>query len=196
MKTISDILFVISNGLILPVLLLLLYMLYRAIYIAITFYSTYQKQKHIAKALKNLIRTYSKASLDSTAKQLAGLESSPVVATYLDMVNNNDDRAYCEHALAEFQVDAEKELAKYRLLVKYGPMLGLMGTLIPMGPALVGLAAGDLTSMAYNMEVAFATTVVGMLIAGLGLAFLNINKQFYARSYNDLEFLHNKFCEK
>ena len=30
-----------------------------------------------------------------------------------------------------------------------------------MGPALVGLSTGDIASMAYNMQVAFATTVVG-----------------------------------
>ena len=57
-------------------------------------------------------------------------------------------------------------------------MLGLMGTLIPMGPALVGLASGDIVSMAYNMQVAFATTVVGMAVAAVGLAILQVNKRF------------------
>lgn len=68
-------------------------------------------------------------------------------------------------------------------------MLGLMGTLIPMGPALVGLASGDIVSMAYNMQVAFATTVVGMAVAAIGLATLQMNKRFYARSFNDLDFV-------
>ena len=36
-----------------------------------------------------------------------------------------------------------------------------MGTLIPMGPALVELSTGDIGSMAYNMQVAFSATVVG-----------------------------------
>ena len=49
-----------------------------------------------------------------------------------------------------------------------GPVLGLMGTLIPMGPALVGLSSGDIASMAYNMQVAFATTVVGLVIGAIG----------------------------
>lgn len=40
------------------------------------------------------------------------------------------------------------------------PHKWLMGTLIPMGPALVGLANGDISTMAYNMQVAFSTTVV------------------------------------
>lgn len=71
-------------------------------------------------------------------------------------------------------------------------MLGLMGTLIPMGPALIGLASGDIVSMAYNMQVAFATTVVGMAVAAIGLAALQMNKRFYARSFNDLDFVFQK----
>ena len=52
-------------------------------------------------------------------------------------------------------------------LTKTAPMLGLMGTLIPMGPALAGLASGDIGNMAYNMQIAFATTVVGCTVAGI-----------------------------
>ena len=70
-------------------------------------------------------------------------------------------------------------------------MLGLMGTLIPMGPALVGLATGDIASMAYNMQVAFATTVVGMVIAAIGVVTLQIRQRWYAREINDLEFISN-----
>ena len=42
-------------------------------------------------------------------------------------------------------------------MARLGPMLGLMGTLIPMGPALVGLAAGDIAAMAENLQVAAQT---------------------------------------
>ena len=78
------------------------------------------------------------------------------------------------------------------MLVKFGPMLGLMGTLIPMGPALVGLGLGDISSMAYNMQVAFATTVIGMLVSGIGLCTLQLNQRYYAGYLNDLEFLTSK----
>ena len=71
-------------------------------------------------------------------------------------------------------------------------MLGLMGTLIPMGPALVGLAVGEIQSMAYNMQVAFATTVIGMLVAGIGLCALHLNQRYYAGYLNDLEFIVTK----
>ena len=58
-----------------------------------------------------------------------------------------------------------------------------------MGPALVGLATGDIASMAYNMQVAFATTVVGMVIAAIGVITLQIRQRWYAREMNDLEFI-------
>ena len=57
-----------------------------------------------------------------------------------------------------FEIAADKELAISNTRTTLGPILGLMGTLIPMGPALAGLASGDIASMAYNMQIAFATT--------------------------------------
>ena len=75
-------------------------------------------------------------------------------------------------------------------------MLGLMGTLIPMGPALVGLAVGDISSMSYNMQVAFATTVIGMLVAGVGLISLQLNQRYYAACFNDLEFIIAKITSE
>ena len=101
-----------------------------------------------------------------------------------------DDAAYCEHLLANYEMEAEKELGRSRTFIKLGPMLGLMGTLIPMGPALVGLAQGDISSMAYNMQVAFATTVVGLVIAAVGVITLQVKQRWYAREMNDLEYLY------
>ena len=101
-----------------------------------------------------------------------------------------------ERLLANFEVDAEKELGRSRTFIKLGPMLGLMGTLIPMGPALVGLATGDISSMAYNMQVAFATTVVGMVIAAVGVITLQVKQRWYAREINDLEYLDKTLRNK
>lgn len=66
------------------------------------------------------------------------------------------------------QIAAGKDIATSKILAKVGPVLGLMGTLIPMGPALVGLSTGDIASMAHNMQVAFVTTVVGLVVSTIG----------------------------
>ena len=68
-------------------------------------------------------------------------------------------------------------------------MLGLMGTLIPMGPALAGLASGDIHSMAYNMQIAFATTVVGCLVAGIGLLVYSVKRHWFMEEISNLQYV-------
>jgi len=165
METISNVLFWISNGLLVPVVVLLLLFLLRALVLAGGFFGEYLRQRKESKRF------------EAAAQELRA---------------HAGDKAWCEHLLANYEVDAEKELGHSRTLAKVGPMLGLMGTLIPMGPALVGLAAGDLASMAYNMQVAFATTVVGMLVATIGVVTLQVRQRWYARELNDLEFIAAK----
>lgn len=67
-----------------------------------------------------------------------------------------------EHIVLEREERVRRSLSGSRLLVKVGPSLGLLGTLIPMGTALASLTAGDLESMAGQMVVAFTTTIVGL----------------------------------
>jgi biopolymer transport protein ExbB/TolQ len=192
MKIVSEILFIVSNGLMIPVILLLLYFLVKAIWILLGLYGQIKVQREISSTLKALVRDYSDEYIKDTQIKLQATGES-IVSEYLKrIIEHKHDSRYCEHELADFQVEAQKILAKYRMLVKFGPMLGLMGTLIPMGPALVGLGLGDISSMAYNMQVAFATTVIGMLVSGIGLCALQLNQRYYAGYLNDLEFLTSK----
>ena len=62
-------------------------------------------------------------------------------------------------------------------------------TLIPMGPALVGLSTGDIASMAYNMQVAFATTVVGLFSSAIGFITQQVKQRWYLQDMTNLEFL-------
>ena len=192
MKIVSEILFIVSNGLMIPVILLLLYFLVKAIWILLGLYGQIKVQREISSTLKALVRDYSDECIKDTQIKLQATGES-IVSEYLKrIIEHKHDSRYCEHELTDFQVETQKVLAKYRMLVKFGPMLGLMGTLIPMGPALVGLGLGDISSMAYNMQVAFATTVIGMLVSGIGLCALQLNQRYYAGYLNDLEFLTSK----
>ena len=192
MKIVSEILFIVSNGLMIPVILLLLYFLVKAIWILLGLYGQIKVQREISSTLKALVRDYSDECIKDTQIKLQATGES-IVSEYLKrIIEHKHDSRYCEHELADFQVETQKILAKYRMLVKFGPMLGLMGTLIPMGPALVGLGLGDISSMAYNMQVAFATTVIGMLVSGIGLCALQLNQRYYAGYLNDLAFLTSK----
>ena len=99
------------------------------------------------------------------------------------------DELECEKIIAEWEGLYERRLERSRFLAKVGPMLGLMGTLIPMGPALAGLASGDIASMAYNMQIAFATTVLGCCIAGISILVLSVRKHDYAEEIACLQYV-------
>jgi len=94
--------------------------------------------------------------------------------------------------LRKWQETYSKSLSANRLVVKAGPSLGLMGTLIPMGTALSSLSQGDLMIMSANMVTAFTTTIVGMA-AGL-IAFLLNYKQTEWMRHDRLEC--EILCEK
>lgn len=89
--------------------------------------------------------------------------------------------------LAEFEIACAKESELARMLVRLGPMLGLMGTLIPMGPALTALGSGDMQVMAQNLQIAFATTVIGIVVGGGGFIVVAIMQRWQAEEMVVLE---------
>lgn len=70
--------------------------------------------------------------------------------------------AHLERIVQSAEGAGLRRLDAVRFAVRVGPALGLMGTLIPMGIALAGLAHGDLPHMAQDMTTAFTATVVGL----------------------------------
>lgn len=69
-----------------------------------------------------------------------------------------------ERALVEYELAVQRRLDRTRLLVRAGPALGLMGTLIPLAPGLAALGRGDIAALAADLQTAFAATVVGLLV--------------------------------
>jgi len=70
--------------------------------------------------------------------------------------------ARLERLLQEQELALASALDEVRFVIKVGPSLGLMATLIPMGIALAALAEGDIPKMAGSMVTAFTATVVGL----------------------------------
>lgn len=104
--------------------------------------------------------------------------------------------AAVERLLGDCEVRAAKWLEGTQIGVRVGPMLGLMGTLIPMGPALQGLASGDVAQIAANIRIAFATTVAGLVIGGLCYTITTVRRRWYAQDLNEIEFLIRKLTEE
>ncbi len=92
-------------------------------------------------------------------------------------------------ALADYDLESLRRLERTRLLVRAGPALGLMGTLIPLSPALAGLASGNVTQLTDNLRVAFSVTVLGLMIGAVAFGISLVRDRLYAQDLSDLEFL-------
>ncbi len=82
-----------------------------------------------------------------------------------------------------------KRLEKTRTAVRIGPILGLMGTLIPMGPALLALTQGDINTLATSLIFAFGTTVLGLLVGGVAYVITTVRQHWYDKDMNDMRYI-------
>ncbi len=125
---------------------------------------------------------------------LRTLRNSPVGKRVLASFGGGEDlsRSRVLKALADGELEASKVLERTRILVRFGPILGLMGTLIPISPALVGLASGDVKTLSDNLVIAFSTTVVGLLVGGLAYVVTTIRDRMYRQDVVDLEYVFDR----
>ena len=195
MNYISDILYWISTGLLVPVIVLLIFFFGRALLLIGGFFGQYMAIRRTAALLGKELDGLNRDNIATLSERLPKKNPSLVV-TYMKRLLEADGAAMRQRLLADYEIGADKDLATSKTLGKMGPMLGLMGTLIPMGPALVGLSTGDIASMAYNMQVAFATTVVGLFAAAIGFITGQVKQRWYLKEMTDLEFVAALLNEK
>ena len=94
--------------------------------------------------------------------------------------------------LTDLEGEIADALARLSFLTRVGPMLGLLGTLIPLGPALTGLGAGDMHQLSGNLVVAFAATVVGLVASCVAYGIGLVRRGWYGRDMDDLEYIVNR----
>ena len=196
MNIISDILYWISTGLLVPDIVLLIVLFGRALLLVGSFYGQYLSIRKTEALLRNELNALTPATVMELADKLPEKSSSLVISYIRQVLQAHESPAQIQRLLANFEIAADKDLAISKTLTKLGPILGLMGTLIPMGPALAGLASGDIASMAYNMQIAFATTVVGLVAGAVGFLIQQVKQRWYLQDMTNLEFLSELLNEK
>lgn len=88
--------------------------------------------------------------------------------------------------LSAFESYASKRLERSDLLAKGGPILGLMGTLIPLGPGLAALNSGNLDILSTAIIVAFDTTVIGLLAGLIAFIVARMRRRWYDATWQQL----------
>ena len=152
------------------------------------------RSDQVAEATASARQALTAGDPDSAERALMPLASSaPMADTLSTLVAQHgqpgaDDRR--AKALADFDLGSLRRLERSRMLVRFGPALGLMGTLIPLAPALEGLAEGDVAQLSDNLRAAFSVTVIGLLIGAVAFSISLVRDRLYAQDLSDLEYVN------
>jgi biopolymer transport protein ExbB/TolQ len=199
MEIISKLLFWVANSLLIPDIIILLLLFGRALLLVFNFYDQMMIKKRNDKIFNDKIKNMTVQDKDALFSLLPKKPNSLFTKYLHNLLSGKQTEAYAEFLICNFENEADKDLSLSKMLAKMGPVLGLIGTLIAMSPALVGLSTGDISGMAYNMQVVFATTVVGLVISAAGLVTLQFKQRWYAKDVYNLEYIsrvllssHNK----
>lgn len=82
---------------------------------------------------------------------------------------------------------AKKRIERADFVTRLAPMLGLMGTLIPLGPGLAALGDGNVKILSTAMSVAFDTTVLGLLCGMIGFVIARLRRRWYDKALTQME---------
>ena len=177
MNYISDILFWISTGLLVPTIVLLVLFFVRALLLVGGFFGQLLARRKADAQIAATLDQLTADNVDTLLEQLPSAGLGIAAPFYHRLVAAGNDAPLRERVLAEFDIAADTDQNLPRTLAKMGPVLGLMGTLIPMGPA-------------------FATTVVGLVIGAIGTLTVQVKKRWLTADAARLDFIEARLAEK
>ena len=108
-------------------------------------------------------------------ERLRGLESTQDLDLWLDEVLRGEE------------IDITTRLDRSRAFIRIGPMLGLSGTIIPLGPALQALLGGDIAGMVSHLVVGFGAVVCGLVLSGIAYYITLVRERWARIDIKDME---------
>ncbi len=164
------------SGLLLPpVLLVITVLFFYAFFILGCFSAQYLQRKRNDDRYQQAIRCL--------AGEKPAMRPRPVQGYRLfSHYQNNADKT-----LTDLEIFALKELEKQRIVTRIAPMLGLVATMIPMGPALKALADGNIQGISENLVIAFAAVIFGLMTASITFWTASVKKRWFVGELNDLQ---------
>lgn len=188
---------VISQSLSIPVLIILLILVILSIVILGGLISEYTSRKKTpVGVIRDLIFKINSSNSVEELKNIISNANIPKSQKNVltEVADSSALDTLTREALARKLVENEEEkidstLEKTDIITRIGPTLGLMGTLIPMGPGLAALGSGDINVLASSLTVAFNTTIVGIGCGALCYVISKIRRGWYEQYLSDLDAL-------
>lgn len=132
-------------------------------------------------ALIVLALGYSFVALGAFATELwqrgRGTHRSPLVAYQAAHAARSDD----------LELWIMKRLEWLRIVSRTAPMLGLVATMIPMGPALLSLANNDAKAVGDNLVVAFSAVILALVSASITFVLLIVRRRWLLQELRAIE---------
>ncbi|MBQ6511443.1 MotA/TolQ/ExbB proton channel family protein [Methanobrevibacter sp.] len=194
----------ISQSLQIPVIIFLVIFAVFAVLAIGGLISEYTSRKKITPdMIEQLIYSISKANSLEEIKNIierANIYNSQKVVL-IKILRSSSLTVDSRHALAKKLIEFEenkfaKTIEKTDVVTRIGPTLGLMGTLIPMGPGLAALGAGDVNTLASAIIVAFDTTVVGIGAGAVAYFVSKVRRRWYEEYLSNLDALADALLDK
>ena len=196
-ESLTSLIHIISESLLTPVVIILVIFVVIAILCLCGLINERISRKPIKPdEFEKLVRDISFASSSSEIDNL--VNNSNLFDWQKDVLvkiaRNDDIDSKARKALASELISSEetrliKTTNKTDILVRLGPIMGLLGTLIPLGPGLAALGSGDITTLAESLTIAFDTTVTGLAAGAVGFLVSKFRKQWYESDLIDVETL-------
>lgn len=80
-----------------------------------------------------------------------------------------------------------KRLEWLRIVSRTAPMLGLVATMIPMGPALLALASNDAKAIGESLVVAFSAVILALISASITFVMLTVRRRWLLQELRAIE---------
>lgn len=194
-ETLTSFIHILSESLLTPVIVLLVISIIIVILAFGGLINEYISRKPISsRDLEDLVR---RVSFSSNVNQMNEEIGNSGLFDYQKEIltriaDNYDIGSQARKALAGELISAHetrliKKTNKTDILVRVGPSLGLLGTLIPLGPGLAALGTGDIATLAESLTIAFDTTVTGLTVGALAFLISKYKKQWYESELIDVE---------
>lgn len=195
---------VVSQSLALPVMIVLFILVIVTVVLIGTVISEYTLLKKVpVSVIRDLIYDISNAdSLTTLVYVIHNAEIPESQKEVLEEIAHSESLTkLSREALARKLVESEEEktektLQKTDIITRIGPTLGLMGTLIPLGPGLAALGSGDIVTLAESLTVAFDTTIVGIGSGAIAYVISKIRRSWYEHYLSDLDALTDALLDK
>lgn len=181
-------LYAISNAILIPTILALLAMLCWIVALAGGLAREWIGRRKVRASLRQL-RVLTNREAANDAELIACLRgcSGGLPGRLADLLPMEPNASEYPRCIENLELEMTAALSKLAWITRIAPMLGLMGTLIPLGPALTGLASGELEKLSSNLVVAFTTTVLGVFLGCVSFTMSLLRKNWYQRDLTELE---------